>query len=215
MLTYKNRGKSTNFLAKRRQFTLFFCNYFTPDGIIWDYMPILAALFTAFLMRKTSFFSCTLLAFILMAACTGNKSQPAEEAGQASDSAVSSTEKDSTIYGTSDEFGMSTFTLITDGGDTLYLTRDDEDGTMARINGDLNEGDRYAITTREDGEALATAINLTQLDKILKNYVVINGHLVLTENGEKDTVDIVQMDEKGVTVSRKDGETTLIPPSAK
>ncbi len=44
MLTYKNRVKSTNFIAKRRQFTPFFCNYFTLDGIIWDYMGLYAYL---------------------------------------------------------------------------------------------------------------------------------------------------------------------------
>ena len=49
-------------------------------------------------------------------------------------------ERDSTIYGISDEFGMSTFTLITNEGDTICVTRTSEDGIDGNIYGELKEG---------------------------------------------------------------------------
>lgn len=99
--------------------------------------------------------------------------QPAEQAA------------DSTIYGTSGEFGMSTFTLIADNGDTLNVTRTALDGTDGKVYGDLAEGQRYAMTTRDNGEAIGVLINLTQLEEKVKDYDICNGHLVI----KGDTVD--------------------------
>lgn len=99
---------------------------------------------------------------------------------------------DSTIYGTSDEFGMSTFTLITDQGDTLNVTRTAEDGTDGQIIGDLNEGQRYAMTTRDHNQAIGVLINLTELDCHLKDYELRNGHIIV----EGDTVQIEELSDK-------------------
>lgn len=99
---------------------------------------------------------------------------------------------DSTIYGTSDEFGMSTFTLITDQGDTLNVTRTAEDGTDGQIIGDLNEGQRYAMTTRDHNQAIGVLINLTELDRHLKDYELRNGHIIV----EGDTVQIEELSDK-------------------
>ena len=91
----------------------------------------------------------------------------------------------STIYRTSGEFGMSTFTLIADNGDTLNVTRTALDGTDGKVYGDLVEGQRYAMTTRDNGEAIGVLINLTQLEEKVKDYDICNGHLVI----KGDTVD--------------------------
>ena len=99
---------------------------------------------------------------------------------------------DSTIYGTSDEFGMSTFTLISDQGDTLYVTRTANDGTDGKIYGDLKEGERYAMTTRDGGEAIGVLINLTQLERHIKDYEICNGKLIV----QGDTVVIEELDDK-------------------
>lgn len=97
--------------------------------------------------------------------------------------------KDSTIYGKADEFGMSTFTLITTEGDTLYLTRTDSNGKDGKIYGSLREDDRYALTTCDNKQAINTLINLTQLEKNVKDYMISNGRLIIN----KDTVEIKKL----------------------
>ena len=95
-----------------------------------------------------------LLACLVLPLCTGcngcgkqSGETPADTTAVATGDSVAS---DSTIYGTSDEFGMSTFSLIADStGDTLCVTRTASDGTDGQIWGDLDEGSRYALTTRE------------------------------------------------------------------
>ena len=93
---------------------------------------------------------------------------------------------DSTLYGISDDFGMSTFTLITTKGDTLYLTRTDSKGKDGKIYGSLREDDHYAVTTCDDNKAIDVLINVSQLNKHLKDYQISNGHLIINE----DTVEI-------------------------
>lgn len=103
--------------------------------------------------------------------------------------------KDSTIYGVSDEFGMSTFSLITEQGDTLEILREQADGSPAQIAGDVEEGERFAVTlTKVNGENyLNTAINLSLLEQFLKEYKVVNGKLVLNGN---DTVVVEQLTDR-------------------
>ena len=113
-------------------------------------------------MKKTQILTVLVLSATLLAACTGKTTDPASGVDSTATDASLVTEQDTMTYGTSYEFGMSTFTLVTDAGDTLYLTRDAADGSMAQIYGDIDEGQRYAITTRDGGDALGTAINLTQ-----------------------------------------------------
>lgn len=116
---------------------------------------------------------------LLAAACQGGKNQPesASDPQAAENVADTTAVADSTIYGTSDEFGMSTFTLISDKGDTLNVCRTANDGTDGAIYGDLNVGERYALTTRDGGEAIGVLINLSQLQRHVKNYKIVNGQL--------------------------------------
>ena len=99
---------------------------------------------------------------------------------------------DSTIYGTSDEFGMSTFTLISDQGDTLNVARTREDGTDGEVYGDMVEGERYALTTRDNGESIGVLINLTQLDKHCKDYTIVNGKVIV----KGDTLHIEELSDQ-------------------
>ena len=92
----------------------------------------------------------------------------------------------STLYGVGGEFGMSTFTLITEKGDTLNVTRTALDGTDGEVYGSLREGDRYAMTTRDNGEAIGVLINLTELERKVKKFDVVNGHVV----AEGDTLQL-------------------------
>ena len=87
---------------------------------------------------------------------------------------------------------MSTFTLIADEGDTLFLTRTAEDGTDSKIYGDLKEGERYALTTRDNREAIGVLINLTQLEKHTKDYKVCNDNIIL----HSDSVEIERLTDK-------------------
>ena len=123
------------------------------------------------------------------------------------DSAVVTAATDSTWYGVAGECGMSTFCLITEKGDTMYVTRDSEDGRYGEIYGDLNEGDRFSMTTCDDNMALVAAINLSQVARFVKEYEVKNGHLVLpVSGGKKDTVHIESLDDKGLVVVYPGGE---------
>lgn len=132
-------------------------------------------------MKKLIFL---LPAMLLVAACTGNQTP----AGTGQDSIASQNEEDTTIYGRSTEFGMSTFALITDDGDTLELDRGE-----GKIFGNLdNQGDRFALTVKDAGTDYASvgvAINLTNVEKFTKDYSVCNGRLILSG----DTVEILDL----------------------
>ena len=119
----------------------------------------------------------------LLTACNSKKGEsniPNTTNEATADTIATEQVADSTIYGTSGEdFGMSTFCLITDKGDTLQVCRTANDGTDANIYGSIEYGDRYAMTTRDNGESLGVLINLTELDKKLKNYEIVNGKLIV------------------------------------
>lgn len=145
-------------------------------------------------MKKLIFL---LPAMLLVAACTGNQTP----AGTGQDSIASQNEEDTTIYGRSTEFGMSTFALITDDGDTLDLDRGE-----GKIFGNLdNEGDRFALTVCNAGtdEArVGTAINLTNVEKFTKDYSVFNGKLILSG----DTVQLLDLTLDSLVAKGKEKE---------
>ena len=139
------------------------------------------------------FATAIMAALLLSTACRNQNRQPGSNAGNTEIKGQAAEHMaDSTIYGTSDEFGMSTFTLISDQGDTLYVTRTANDGTDGEIYGDLKEGERYAMTTRDGGEAIGVLINLTQLERHVKDYEICNGKLIV----RGDTVVIEELDDK-------------------
>lgn len=148
-------------------------------------------------------------ALLLLPIACKNKSE--QQNARTADSTQTAVElhfaPDSTIYGTSDEFGMSTFTLVTrtDGRqkpDTLYLSRTAGDGTDAEIYGSLNEGQRYALTTRDNREALATLVNIDELEMRTKDYRLYNGRIILGG----DTLSIVSLSPQALVVKGKDGK---------
>lgn len=145
-------------------------------------------------MKKLIFL---LPAMLLVAACTGNQTP----AGTGQDSIASQNEEDTTIYGRSTEFGMSTFALITDDGDTLDLDRGE-----GKIFGNLdNEGDRFALTVCNAGTdeaSVGTAINLTNVEKFTKDYSVFNGKLILSG----DTVQLLDLTLDSLVAKGKEKE---------
>lgn len=122
-----------------------------------------------------------LLSLSVLFACKGGRTQPAasESPSVAADTLAADDEADSTLYGRAGEFGMSTFTLISDAGDTLHVTRTASDGTDGEVAGRLCEGDRYALTLRDGGEAIGVLINLTQLERHVKDYEIRDGRLYI------------------------------------
>lgn len=113
-------------------------------------------------------------------------------------------ERDSTIYGISDEFGMSTFTLITNEGDTICVTRTSENGIDGNIYGELKEGKKYALTTGDDNQSISTLINLSQLEQYTTNYSICNGKLVLQDQeGDADTVQILELSKNSFKAQGK------------
>ena len=137
--------------------------------------------------RPTALLAAMLLVGLCLISCQqkAQKAETTDEPLPAASTQPAEQAADSTIYGTSGEFGMSTFTLIADNGDTLNVTRTALDGTDGKVYGDLVEGQRYAMTTRDNGEAIGVLINLTQLEEKVKDYDICNGHLVI----KGDTVD--------------------------
>lgn len=136
----------------------------------------------------------TLILILALSACQKNKKSDEVQpvTNTPSDTLVTEQLPDSTIYGISDEFGMSTFTLISDDKDTLYLTRTASDGTDGKIYGDLKEGERYALTTRENNSAIGVLINVTELKKHVKDYTIQNGNLII----DGKVVEIEKLNDK-------------------
>lgn len=150
---------------------------------------------------------------LLFASC-GQKATDAKKNTAGSDSLTVASdviENDSTVYGISDEFGMSTFTLIADSGDTLSVTRESEEGEPGRVYGDLVYGDRYAMTTQDAGEAVGVLINLTQLERFTKDYEIRNGHLVLAQG--TDTVEIKEFSRERFRAEGRGGKLYDLKPA--
>lgn len=124
-----------------------------------------------------------LLLIGILASCGGKKSQPDQantDTTAVVDTTAAETVVDTTIYGTSTEdFGMSTFSMVTDKGDTLCVSRTSDDGKYAQIYGTIDYGQRYAMITTDNGEAMSLLVNLSELDKELKDYDIVNGKLIV------------------------------------
>ena len=67
-----------------------------------------------------------------------------------------------------------------DSLDTLQLCRTANDGTDGKIYGSVTYNERYALTTRDNGDAIGVLINLTELDRKLKDYEIRNGWLIVS-----------------------------------
>lgn len=118
-------------------------------------------------------------------------------------------ERDSTIYGHSDGFGMSSFTLIgKDGKEYDIALTDDESGNhYGTIYGDKEEEADYAMTTRNDNEALSVLINLSQLNRFPIQYKIYNCHVILISDEGQDLVDIEKLDDQEFIAKGKSGKT--------
>lgn len=134
--------------------------------------------------------------------CQYKKEQQAESQEQ-KDTIVASI-PDSTIVGTSGDFGQSTFSLITEKGDTLELLRELPNGDPSSIAGDIDSEQRYAITyEKKDGELfLKTAINLTQLEAFAKEYKLANGAVVYNN----DTLNIEVLNDTAFIAKGRSGK---------
>ena len=116
-------------------------------------------------------------------------------------------ERDSTIYGRADGFGMSSFTLIgKDGTEYDIALTDDESGNhYGTIYGDREEGADYAMTTRDDDENLSVLINLSQLKRFPIHYKIYNCHVILISEDGQDIVDIEKLDDNEFVAKGKSG----------
>lgn len=151
-------------------------------------------------------------AALFFVSCKDRPQTPAQHGTQDSIATVADdkTVADSTIYGEAGDFGMSTFCLITDGGDTLLMDRTAADGSDGRIYGDAQPGDRYSLITTDGNQALKCAINLTELDRFTKDYKIVNGQLVLTPEVAPRKVEIVWLDEDSLVLKFRDGTNKML-----
>ena len=136
---------------------------------------------------------CTTAIILSLSACQHTNKTDSNESVSDSSAIVSPDSQlpDSTLYGISDDFGMSTFTIITTKGDTLYLTRTDSKGNDGKIYGSLRVDDHYAVTTCDNNKSINILINVTQLNQHTKDYNISNGHLIINE----DTVEIETLND--------------------
>lgn len=160
-------------------------------------------------MKEKAYFVCLMgvlaLGTVFVSRCGMQEKKKGEEvvADSTRQNFVQKVPRDSTIYGVSDEFGMSTFTLITKSGDTISLDRDHEDGTPSKIWGDLDYDVHYALTTWDNGNSIGTLINIDQLKLYFKNYKLYNGRVLL--NNTKDTIDLVSLSDERLEYKDRDG----------
>lgn len=176
------------------------------------------------LMKRLSF-AVLLAAFLLFAACSGNKkTAPVAEITDNNEAVA-----DTTVYGKcGGNTAMHTLELITDKGDTLSYTLETED-TCANVQGGLFNGDRLAVigTRAADGSLYAQkVINLTSLlgkwasiDKSFEikeggvvsgdikepkpytEWKILNGHLVLSA----DTFDVYTLGPDSLYLENANG----------
>ena len=112
---------------------------------------------------------------------------------------------DSTIYGVSDGFGMSTFVMLDSVGNYYEVMRMADDGTYGEIYGSLAEGQKYAMTVCQGGEVLETLYNLTQLEKFVDEHHLLNGVLYLKNGSAWEAVEVTSLDDNGFTAVGKNG----------
>ena len=147
-----------------------------------------------------------LLSASVMVSCGGNKTENGGNADSVAVNEEAQVVRDTTLYGVSGEFGMSTFTLITDAGDTLHVSRTGEDGIDGLVAGSLEEGKRYAMTVRENGESIARLINLSQLEGLTKDYKICNARLILQNEDKTDTVEVLKLTDTELVAEGAEGK---------
>lgn len=116
---------------------------------------------------------------------------------------------DSTIYGRADGFGQSAFTFIADDGKEydVSLTSDSSTPQYGEIIGSRQDTARYALTLSEDREALVAMINLSQLDAITHDYEILNAHLALGTDGQREQVSIEELSDTLLRAKGISGKT--------
>lgn len=136
-------------------------------------------------------------AALLLTCCNGGK-KPAAAPAETPEKDSVAVVADSTVYGVALESGMSTLCILADGGDTLLLDRDDEEG-YGEFYGYVAEGDSFAVTKRKgkDGLVVVKAYNLSLLKTFDAALSVSNGMLVV---GGNDTVDVKGIDDDSLVV---------------
>ena len=95
-----------------------------------------------------------------------------------------------------------------DGKEYDVALTDDENGNhYGTIYGDKEEGAEYAMTTRDDNEALSVLINLSQLNRFPIHYKIYNCHVILTSDEGQDLVEIEKLDDQEFIAKGKSGKT--------
>ena len=149
------------------------------------------------MMGKSIFWTIFCIGVLALSGSCGNKRQADNPQKKSVDDSAKIVipVKDSTIYGRAGDCGMSTFCLIKDDGDTLYVCRTSESGVDGIIFGDLVLGDRFCMIAGDHNTSLVRAINLTQLELFVDKYKIFNGNIILsgpdTEKG--DTIKILNL----------------------
>lgn len=166
------------------------------------------------MLTKRMMWAAALLSLLLVTGCGDGKNKNDGAAGADSLAAGASekvalweAENDSTIYGRADGFGQSAFTLIADDGRELDIALTSEAGEPHEgvIYGAREDTARYAVTTRDAGEALGVMINLSQLDRFGLAYQIHNCHLVIDVDGTLTPVEILDLSDDRIVVRDEAG----------
>lgn len=204
------------FLSERTSFCDFSC-FYVGETRGFAYLSLQKKLDYLFFDMKNASFIFLLLCSALLCACGGGGEKKSDEAAdtvaaeQAPQVPVVDS-PDTTVYGRADGFGQGGFALVADDGRLLELSLTSEadgsiDGHYARIYGDRDDTARYAVTIAPDGEAAATVINLSQLDRFTSHYRIHNGTVIITDGKNEDPVEIEQLDDHAFRAKGKSGKT--------
>lgn len=128
-------------------------------------------------MKKSVIFTALCSSVILLSGCDGNKTEKAE----AQNDTLKTEIADTTVYGKCGEGSMmSTLELITDEGNTLSLTIDEEQGS--NVQGGMMTGDRMAVTFYKSGEE-AIAHKVLNLTTLLGRWTSLDKNFTINEDG--------------------------------
>ncbi len=165
-------------------------------------------------MKKVFMFAAVLFSLMLSSCGKGKSSDKHGNTdsiaapAQIIDTAPQKSMPDSTVYGRSEGFGMSAFTLVTEDGREfdIALTSETGEPRYGKIYGDRSDTARYAMTTRHDNEELDVLINLSQLEKFISNYEIYNCHVIIKDGRNRDWVEIEELNDSIFRAKGKSGK---------
>ncbi|MDO4959996.1 MAG: hypothetical protein Q4E68_12185 [Prevotellaceae bacterium] len=132
-------------------------------------------------MKKSIIFTALCSGLMLLASCDGNKTEKSEAQSDTLKTEVA----DSTVYGRCGKGSMmNTLELVTDEGNTLSFTIDEEQGSD--VQGGMMAGDRMAVTFYKSGDE-NIAHKVVNLTTLLGRWTALDKDFTIHEDGSVES----------------------------